>query len=184
MHVTTVRLRSLLSLWSSITESSLRSKGVCVNRTTIFFEGYNEEAIARKQCDHQPSFCGQQCGESASAKLLARRFRLSQCELFEPPEVFLLKERTKRAGSSIRASHGTSGHAEHFATLGLSAAASKQEIKTAYRKLALQVNYILVHIFVAQMRRILLLYDELKHSTMFSVVADISYLQSITMLTL
>lgn len=71
-----------------------------------------------------------------------------------PPKVFLLKERTKRAGSSIRASNGTSGYAEHFATLGLNAAASKQEIKTAYRKLALQVNYILVHIFVAQARRI------------------------------
>lgn len=62
-----------------------------------------------------------------------------------PPKVFKLKERAGRAGASIRASNGAGSYAEHFATLGLSAAASKQEIKTAYRKLALQVINTALH---------------------------------------
>jgi hypothetical protein len=59
------------------------------------------------------------------------------------PKPFKLAERFRnggRPGASIRASnYDASHHREHFATLGLSAAASKQEIKHAYRKLALQV---------------------------------------------
>ena len=55
-----------------------------------------------------------------------------------PPRSFM-EERFRKAG--IRASNsGSEGrHGGHFATLGLSAAASKQEIKQAYRKLALKV---------------------------------------------
>lgn len=59
-----------------------------------------------------------------------------------PPKPFKLEERFRkggRSGASIRASNEVGSYREHFATLGLSAAASKQEIKQAYRKLALQV---------------------------------------------
>lgn len=61
-----------------------------------------------------------------------------------PPKSFKHEDRTRkelrRPGNLVRASHGAcSSHSEHFATLGLSAAASRQEIKQAYRKLALQV---------------------------------------------
>lgn len=59
-----------------------------------------------------------------------------------PPKAFRLEERFRKAGgagASIRASNGVGSYAEHFSTLGLNAAASKQEIKKAYRKLALQV---------------------------------------------
>ena len=59
-----------------------------------------------------------------------------------PPKPFKLEERFRkvgRAGASIRASNEVGNYREHFATLGLCAAASKQDIKQAYRKLALQV---------------------------------------------
>lgn len=62
-----------------------------------------------------------------------------------PPKSFKHEDRTRkelrRPGNLVRASHGAcSSHSEHFATLGLSAAASRQEIKQAYRKLALQYH--------------------------------------------
>jgi len=57
-----------------------------------------------------------------------------------PPRVCRLIERSGRSGSSIRALNGGGSYGDHFATLGLSAAASKQEIKKAYRKLALQYH--------------------------------------------
>lgn len=60
-----------------------------------------------------------------------------------PPKPFKLEERFRkggRPGASIRASNEVGNYRVHFATLGLSSAASKQEIKQAYRKLALQYH--------------------------------------------
>ena len=59
-----------------------------------------------------------------------------------PPKPFKLEERfrkSRRSGASVRASNEVGNYREHFSFLGLGAAASKQEIKQAYRKLALQV---------------------------------------------
>lgn len=60
-----------------------------------------------------------------------------------PPRTLLPEERLKKAGrwgSSIRALNGAGGYGEHFATLGLSAAASRPDIKKAYRELARQYH--------------------------------------------
>ena len=61
-------------------------------------------------------------------------------ELCKPPKPFKLEERfrkSRRLGASIRASNEVSNYLEHFAFIGLGAAASKQEIKQAYQNLAL-----------------------------------------------
>lgn len=50
-------------------------------------------------------------------------------------------ERFRKAGIRASNSGPVGRHGEHLATLGLSAAASKQEIKQAYRKLALKVLF-------------------------------------------
>lgn len=74
------------------------------------------------------------CGDSVAHSVISA----------SPPKSFKHEDRIRKElrkpGNFIRASQGArSRHSEHFATLGLSAAASRQEIKQAYRKLALQV---------------------------------------------
>ncbi len=54
-----------------------------------------------------------------------------------------------RAGAVIRASNELGIYREQFTLLGLSIAASKQDIKQAYRKLALQVLSLCSSPFVA-----------------------------------
>lgn len=57
------------------------------------------------------------------------------------PPRSIIEARFRKAGIRASSSGSVGRHGEHFATLGLSAAASKQEIKQAYRKLALVVGY-------------------------------------------
>jgi hypothetical protein len=55
-----------------------------------------------------------------------------------------MEERFRKAGIRASNSGSVGRHGEHLTTLGLSAAASKQEIKQAYRRLALEVGYIIL----------------------------------------
>jgi DnaJ-domain-containing protein 1 len=55
-----------------------------------------------------------------------------------------MEERFRKAGIRASNSGSVGRHGEHLTTLGLSAAASNQEIKQAYRRLALEVGYIIL----------------------------------------